>query len=56
MHEAVTRFAQLWGMFYAVAIFAVALIYALWPSNKQTFERAAHAPLDTDEDDNAGQG
>jgi cbb3-type cytochrome oxidase subunit 3 len=33
------------------------MIYALWPSNKQTFDRAAHAPLDADDgDDNARQG
>jgi cytochrome c oxidase cbb3-type subunit 4 len=53
MHELVTRFAQFWGMIYAVAIFLVAVTYALWPSNKQTFDRAAHAPLDADGDDDA---
>lgn len=50
MYETITRFAQSWGMFYTIALFAIALAYALWPSNKQEFDRAARAPLDTEDD------
>ncbi len=39
-------FAQTWGMLYAIAIFAGACAYALWPSNGRTFRRAADLPLD----------
>jgi cytochrome c oxidase cbb3-type subunit 4 len=49
-YEAVTHFAQTWGLVFAVALFAVAVAYALWPSNRQTFDRAAHAPLNKDDD------
>jgi len=46
MHETLTHFAQTWGMFYAIALFGLAVGYALWPRNKETFDRAARAPLD----------
>lgn len=51
MHEQITRFAQLWGTFYMTLLFAIAVAYALWPSNRKTFDRAAAAPLASEEDD-----
>jgi cytochrome c oxidase cbb3-type subunit IV len=51
MHEQLTRFAQFWGMIYAIVLFGIAVSYAAWPSNKQTFDRAARAPLDSEDDD-----
>jgi cytochrome c oxidase cbb3-type subunit IV len=51
MFETLTRFAQSWGMFYTIILFAGALTYALWPSNKETFDHAARAPLEPEDDD-----
>jgi cytochrome c oxidase cbb3-type subunit 4 len=50
MHEFLTQFAQIGGTLYMVAIFIGAVIYALWPKNRATFDRAAHAPLEQDDD------
>lgn len=49
MYEALSRFAQTWGMLYFTAIFIVALIYALWPRNRDDFRRAAHLPMNEKE-------
>jgi cytochrome c oxidase cbb3-type subunit IV len=58
MHETLAQFAQTWGMIYAIALFGVAVGYALWPRNKATFDRAASAPLrdgnDLDGDEHVG--
>jgi cytochrome c oxidase cbb3-type subunit IV len=45
-----SHFAQTWGTLYFVAVFAAALVYALWPRNGGDFERAAKLPL-TEKDD-----
>jgi cytochrome c oxidase cbb3-type subunit 4 len=47
-YKAMAEFAQTWGLLYFVAIFLGVLIYALWPSRKQMFERAARIPLRED--------
>jgi cytochrome c oxidase cbb3-type subunit 4 len=47
-YRAVAEFAQTWGLVYFVAIFAVVLLYALWPSRKQQFDEAARIPLRED--------
>ena len=49
-YESMAHFAQTWGLVYFVAIFAVVLIYALWPGNQKKFDEAAHIPLDDEED------
>ena len=41
-------FAKTWGLVYLVIMFAVVLVYALWPRNKEKFDRAARMPLDED--------
>ena len=46
MYEALSSFAQTGGLVYFVLMFAGALIYALWPSNPETFDRAANSPLE----------
>lgn len=46
MYEALSSFAQTGGLVYFVVMFGAALLYALWPKNQDTFDRAAHAPLD----------
>jgi cytochrome c oxidase cbb3-type subunit 4 len=47
-YRAVAEFAQTWGLAYFVAIFALVLLYALWPSRKQQFDEAARIPLRED--------
>ena len=49
-YKAVAEFAQQWGLIYFVAIFAVVLVYALWPSRKRQkeFDEAARIPLKED--------
>jgi cytochrome c oxidase cbb3-type subunit 4 len=47
-YEDVLAFAQSWGAVYFIAMFAVALAYALWPSNKKRFQEAARIPLEDD--------
>lgn len=40
------EFARSWGLVYLVAVFAAAVLYALWPGNRSKFERAARLPLE----------
>jgi cytochrome c oxidase cbb3-type subunit 4 len=47
-YAAVAHFAQTWGLGYFVAVFLVVLVYALWPSRRQTFDAAARIPLRED--------
>jgi cytochrome c oxidase cbb3-type subunit 4 len=47
-YRAVAEFAQTWGLVYFVAIFAMVLLYALWPSRKRQFDEAARIPLRED--------
>lgn len=45
-YEAVSRFAQQGGAVYFFVIFVIATAYAFWPRMRDTFEKAARAPLD----------
>ena len=47
-YQAVAEFAQTWGLAYFVVIFAMVLVYTLWPSRKKQFDEAAHIPLRED--------
>jgi cytochrome c oxidase cbb3-type subunit IV len=49
MYETLSQFAQTWGLAWFVVMFAVALLYALWPSNKTKFREAAYLPLEDKE-------
>lgn len=42
------NFAQTWGLLYFVILFLAVVAYALWPSNRKTFDAAAHVPLRED--------
>jgi cytochrome c oxidase cbb3-type subunit IV len=53
-YEQATHFAQTWGLALLVVLFVGVLIYALWPGNRDRFKRAAHTPLEN-EDDNGRQ-
>ncbi len=45
-YDAVARFAQQGGAVYFSALFLAVLIYALWPRNRDRFNKAARIPLD----------
>lgn len=45
-HETLSHFAQTWGLVFLVVLFLGACAYALWPSNRSRFDRAARVPLD----------
>lgn len=45
-HQDVANFAESWGLVFLFSMFAVAIIYALWPTNKSKFAKAAQLPLD----------
>jgi cytochrome c oxidase cbb3-type subunit 4 len=47
-YEQVAHFAATYGLIYLVILFAGALAYAFWPSNKEKFEKAARLPLEED--------
>jgi len=48
-YEQIARLAQQGGLIYFVLIFAGGLVYAMWPKNKETFQRAARMPLEDDQ-------
>ncbi len=47
-YRAFAEFAQTWGLVYFIAVFALVLLYALWPSRKRHFDEAARIPLRED--------
>ncbi len=49
MYEALSNFAQTWGLIFFLALFGGVLIYALWPKNQDKFEEAARVPLEDDD-------
>ena len=49
MYEILSKFAQTWGLGFFVLMFAVAVAYAVWPSNREKFRAAAYVPLDDEE-------
>ncbi len=46
-YQTMVQFAHTWGMFLFVIPFTIAVIYALWPSNRDEFRKAARAPLES---------
>lgn len=50
-YEQASHLAQTWGLVLLATCFAIGVAYALWPSNKDEFNRAAHAPLNEGDDD-----
>ena len=49
-HDSLVWFSKSYGLFYLLVLSAAVLIYAYWPSNKKTFDRAGRAILEDDED------
>ena len=50
-YETVSRFAQQGGSLYFALLFVAGCAYALWPRNKEKFQRLANLPLQDDESD-----
>jgi len=48
-HHTLVGFAKSFGLFYLLAMAAVALVYACWPANKERFDKAARDIIE-DED------
>ena len=49
-YQSVSAFAQSYGLLYLFGLFIAVLVYALWPRNKEKFDKAAHIPLEEDKD------
>jgi len=47
-YKAVAEFAQTWGLAYFAVLFALVVLYALWPSRQKQFDEAARIPLQED--------
>lgn len=47
-YESALSFAQIGGMIFFIVLFAGVMVYALWPTNRDKFDRAARAPLNDD--------
>lgn len=45
------HYAQTGGLVLLTLCFIGAVIYALWPSNREKFQRAAHTPLEDGDND-----
>ncbi|GEQ97890.1 hypothetical protein JCM17844_15270 [Iodidimonas gelatinilytica] len=48
MYEAISKIAGTWGLLFLLVLFVAAVAYALWPSNKKTFDHARNLPLEDD--------
>jgi cytochrome c oxidase cbb3-type subunit 4 len=48
-HDTLVAIAKTFGLFLLIAGFAGAVVYALWPSKKDKFDRAARSVLDDEE-------
>ncbi len=44
-YDTVSYLVQTWGLLYFIAMFAVVLVYALWPRNRRKFRDAANIPF-----------
>jgi cytochrome c oxidase cbb3-type subunit 4 len=48
-HDTMVGIAKTFGLFYLIALSIGIAVYALWPSNRDRFDRAARSIMD-DED------
>ena len=42
-YETLVAFSKSWGLFYMMAFFLAACVYAFWPKNRKRFDRAKHS-------------
>lgn len=47
-YEQVAMFAQQSGLIYFFLIFCFIVVYAVWPKNKEKFDRASRIPFEED--------
>jgi len=47
-YDTMSFFKETFGLLYLVGLFAIAVVYALWPRNREKFHRAAHSVLEED--------
>ena len=52
--ETVVGFSEVFSMILFITLFAIAVIYALWPGNAAKFEHAARVPLEADNNETRG--
>jgi cytochrome c oxidase cbb3-type subunit IV len=52
-YEQISQFAQTWGLVLLAVCFIIAVVYALWPGNKEKFKRAARTPLENGDNNGA---
>ncbi len=56
-YETVAAFTQSFSLLIFFIVFIGAAVYAAWPANQGTFDRASRMPLDSDESfDNSSPG
>jgi cytochrome c oxidase cbb3-type subunit 4 len=48
-YDTIATFSRSWGTIYLMLVFLGLCAYALWPRNKDKFDRAARMPLDEDD-------
>lgn len=48
-HETLVWFSKSFGLFYLIALSVVVVIYAYWPANRLTFDRAASSIFGDDD-------
>lgn len=48
-YDTLATFSRSWGTIYLMLVFLALCVYALWPRNKDKFDRAARMPLDEDD-------
>ena len=51
MHLSANALAGTIGLLFFIALFVIAVTYAMWPGNKETFDRLARLPLEEDDGD-----
>jgi cytochrome c oxidase cbb3-type subunit 4 len=47
-YRMLAEFAQTWGLIYFVTVFALVLVWVLWPSRKRMYDNASRVPLRED--------
>ncbi len=47
-HQTITQLSGTFGVVFFTVMFAIVLVYALWPRNKKKFDHAARLPLEKD--------
>ncbi|MGJ8560499.1 MAG: cbb3-type cytochrome c oxidase subunit 3 [Litorimonas sp.] len=49
-YDQIAHVVKVGGTVAFTAVFVAAIFYALWPKNKDRFDRAARMPLDADDE------